>query len=50
MPPFMADVLRETWRLQEGAKRVNSAKVWDLLDQVRQLEKESWDRADAVEL
>lgn len=49
MPPWMAGVLQETWRLQEEAKRVNSARVRSLLDQVRQLEKESWDRADAVE-
>ncbi|CAK4034928.1 Hypothetical predicted protein [Lecanosticta acicola] len=47
--PFMLDVLRETWRLQEDAKRVNSERVIGILDRVRKLETESWDRADAVE-
>lgn len=47
--PFMLDVLQETWRLQEEAKRENSRRVVDLLDRVRRLELESWDRADAVE-
>lgn len=47
--PFMLDVLQETWRLQEEAKRVNSERVIGILGRVRQLELESWDRADAVE-
>lgn len=47
--PFMLDVLQETWRLQEEAKRENGRRVTDLLDRVRRLELESWDRADAVE-
>lgn len=47
--PFMLDVLRETWRLQEVAKRENSQRVSDLLDRVRQLELQSWDRDGAVE-
>ena len=47
--PFMVDAFRETWRLQEEAKKANSAKVKSLLDKVRQLEKDSWDRADAKE-
>lgn len=49
MPTWMTDVFRETWRLQEEAKRINSQRVWGLLEQVRSLETESWDRADAVE-
>ena len=49
MPPFMVDVLRETWRLQEEAKQVNSDRVRGLLDRVRKLETESWDREGAVE-
>ena len=48
--PFMLKVLQETWRLQEQAKRENSGRVNDLLDRVRQLEKASWDRPDAVEM
>jgi len=49
LKPFMVDVFRETWRLQEEAKRVNSGRVERLLDRVRELEKDTWDRADAVE-
>ncbi|KAM0716096.1 hypothetical protein Q7P37_008610 [Cladosporium fusiforme] len=32
MPPWMADVFRETWRLQEEARKVNSARVAGLLE------------------
>ena len=47
--PFMLDVLQHTWKLQEEAKRVNSERVYGLLDRVRQLEQNSWDREGAVE-
>lgn len=46
---WMIDVLAETWRLQEEAKLVNSERVRRLLDRVRTLEVESWDREGAVE-
>ena len=49
LPPFMIDVLRETWRLQEEAKRENTRRVYGLLERVRKLEMESWDREGAVE-
>ena len=49
LKPFMVEVLGETWRLQEEAKRVNSERVRGLLDRVRNLETESWDRKGAVE-
>lgn len=49
MQPFMVEVLQETWRLQEEAKRVNSGRVNGLLDSVRKLEADSWDREGAVE-
>ena len=49
LPPLMIDVLRETWRLQEAAKQVNTQRVSDLSERVRKLELESWDREDAVE-
>ncbi|KAH9824524.1 Thioesterase-like superfamily [Teratosphaeria destructans] len=49
LKPFMLDVFKETWRLQQEAKAVNSQRVSRLLDRVRQLETDSWDRADAVE-
>lgn len=47
--PFMLEVLRETWRLQEEARRSNTERVHRLLDRVRKLETDSWDREDAVE-
>jgi hypothetical protein len=49
MPGWMVEVLRETWRLQQEAKELNSRKVLGLLGQIKQLEKESWDHEDAVE-
>jgi len=49
MPPWMTDAFMETWGLQEKAKRVNSERVYGLLDKVRSLEIESWDREGAVE-
>ena len=45
----MVDVLRETWRLQGEAKKVNSARVGGLLGRIEKLEKESWNREGAVE-
>ena len=47
--PFMLDKFRETWRLQEEAKKLNKMKLDMLATRVRVLELESWDREDAVE-
>lgn len=47
--PFMVDAFQETWRLQEEAKKKNSDRVRDLLNQVERLEKDSWDKPDAKE-
>ena len=47
--PFMLDILQETWRLQEEAKRINRQRVQVLDDRIRTLEVESWDREGAVE-
>lgn len=47
--PFMIDVLRETWKLQQDAKRVSTERLQALLDRVRKLETDSWDREGAVE-
>lgn len=49
LPPFMTTVFRDTWRLQEDAKRTNSERVVRLLGRIRELEKDSWDREGAVE-
>lgn len=47
--PFMLDVLQHTWKLQEQAKKENSQRVSRILERVRKLEQESWDREGAVE-
>ena len=47
--PFMIEKFSETFELQEQAKERCSMRVKTLLDRVRQLEKSSWDRADAKE-
>jgi hypothetical protein len=49
MKPFMKDVFVQIYKEQEQAKNVNTARVLDLLREVEKLEKESWDRPDAVE-
>ncbi|KAF1843800.1 uncharacterized protein K460DRAFT_368657 [Cucurbitaria berberidis CBS 394.84] len=49
LKPFMVDKFRETFELQEQAKEKCRIRVKTLLDRVRQLEKGSWDRADAEE-
>lgn len=48
-PDWMLELLLETWHLQEQSKQHNSSRVRNLLNQVRRLELESWDREDAVE-
>lgn len=49
MRPFMKDAFEQTWREQEEAKRMNGKKIEALENIVRELEKETWDREDAVE-
>lgn len=49
LPPFMTSKFQETFKLQEEAKETNSNRVRVLLDRVRELERSSWDRADAKE-
>ncbi|RYP69555.1 hypothetical protein DL771_006070 [Monosporascus sp. 5C6A] len=49
MPPFVLDVFRDTWRLQEEEVRRARSRVWDLIREVEGLEKETWDREDAIE-
>jgi hypothetical protein len=49
MPPFMVERFQETFQLQEEAKRKYGGRVIELIESVRQLEKGSWDRADAKE-
>ncbi|KAI1746303.1 thioesterase-like superfamily-domain-containing protein [Xylaria scruposa] len=49
LPGFMLDVLRDTWRQQEEQIVWARGRIWDLLREVELLEKETWDREDAVE-
>lgn len=45
----MLDQFQRTFELQEAAKARNGDKMSALLDQVRDLERDSWDRRDAPE-
>lgn len=49
LEPFMVEQLRKTFDLQEAAKKDNLAKVQQIEERVRHLEKQSWDRPDAQE-
>ncbi|KAK7754157.1 hypothetical protein SLS62_003734 [Diatrype stigma] len=49
MPPFVLDVFLETWRLQEEETRRARGRIWELVKEVETLEKETWNREDAVE-
>ncbi|KAI1363474.1 thioesterase-like superfamily-domain-containing protein [Xylaria arbuscula] len=49
LPDFMLDVLRDTWRKQEERTTWARERIWGLLKEVEALEKETWDREDAVE-
>lgn len=47
--PFMLDGFETIYREQEEAREKNTRRVLQILDDVRQMEKDSWDRADAKE-
>ncbi len=47
--PFMAEKFGEVFELQEKEREKNSERIQSLLANVRRLEKDSWDRADAQE-
>ncbi|KAI1120629.1 thioesterase-like superfamily-domain-containing protein [Nemania abortiva] len=49
LPGFMLDVLQDTWAQQMDQADRARGRIWDLLGEVEQLEKETWDREDAVE-
>ncbi|ETS80839.1 hypothetical protein PFICI_08368 [Pestalotiopsis fici W106-1] len=48
-PPFVQDVFQSTWEKQEAAICSSRARIWQLTKQVEEIEKETWDREDAVE-
>jgi Thioesterase-like superfamily len=49
LPTFMLDQFQRTFELQEAAKAENEDKMLHLLERVRDLELNSWDRTDAQE-
>ncbi|KAL6236216.1 hypothetical protein BDW75DRAFT_229667 [Aspergillus navahoensis] len=49
IPPWLMEQLKDTWELQEQAKRRWQQQILDIEARVRKLEVESWDREDAVE-
>lgn len=49
MPDFMMKLFVETYRMQEAETLLARTRIWDLINAVEALEKETWDREDAVE-
>ncbi|RVX72506.1 hypothetical protein B0A52_03696 [Exophiala mesophila] len=49
LEPFMLNQFKKTFDLQEQAKKDNLAKIQQIEERVRKLEKASWDNPDAVE-
>ena len=49
LPPWMFEQLERTFNLQEISQSENSRKVQGLLERVRELERQTWDRADSKE-
>lgn len=49
MPGFMADLFNKTFDLQEQEMARARTRIWDLINAVEALEKETWNREDAVE-
>ncbi|OAA56528.1 hypothetical protein SPI_07535 [Niveomyces insectorum RCEF 264] len=49
LPGFMLAVLGDVWQQQEAEMVRARRRIWELAAAVEQLEKQTWDRADAVE-
>lgn len=49
MPGFMVELFQKTWNLQEAEEVRARTRIWELIGAVEKLEKETWDREDAVE-
>lgn len=49
LPPFMLKQFKQTFELQESAKRKNRERIQSIEEKVRWLETQCWDRADAKE-
>lgn len=49
IPSFVLEVFQDTWRQQEEIAHNARNRIWQLVKDVEALEKETWDREDAVE-
>jgi len=49
MPDFMLDLFSKTYSMQEEVTLKARTRIWELIRAVEALEKETWDRPDAVE-
>ena len=49
MPGFMVELFDQTWEMQEKETFRARTRIWELIGAVEKLEKETWDRSDAVE-
>lgn len=49
LKPFMVEGFRQIWREQEAVKSEVGKRVRWIEERVRDIEKASWDRADAIE-
>ncbi|KAI1849504.1 hypothetical protein JX265_012755 [Neoarthrinium moseri] len=49
MPPFVLGVFQDTWQRQVDEMARARQRIWQLVGEVESLEKETWNREDAVE-
>ncbi|KAK4191274.1 thioesterase-like superfamily-domain-containing protein [Podospora australis] len=49
MPDFMVELFHKTWSAQTAEEVRARTRIWELISAVEKLEKETWDREDAVE-
>jgi len=49
MPPFVLQTFQDTWERQEGETKRARLRIQELSREVEALEKETWNREDAVE-
>jgi hypothetical protein len=49
IPPFVLEALQQTWQKQRQEMIGARTRIRDLTEEVQRLEKETWDREDALE-
>ncbi|TLD20058.1 hypothetical protein E2P81_ATG09128 [Venturia nashicola] len=49
LEPFMVEGFRQVWREQEGVRSEAGRRIMRIEERIREIEKASWDRVDAVE-